>query len=82
MIPIANTFDVSVLRCLSAIGGGTVAEVALKLDRSRTYVRTRLVTLAETGYVRSFGAEPRFHTYELTSTGRSVVRCAETCPGA
>ena len=82
MVPIVNTFDLSVLRCLSAIGGGNVAKVAHRLDRSRTYVRTRLVTLAETGYVRAIGVEPRYHTFELTSAGRSVARRVETCPDA
>lgn len=82
MIPIANTFDLRVLRCLSAVGGANVPTVAHRLDRSRMYVRSRLVTLVETGYVRSVGEEPRFRAYELTAAGRSVVRRVETRSGA
>ncbi|WP_180271752.1 helix-turn-helix domain-containing protein [Halorubrum persicum] len=74
MIPIANAFDLVVLRCLSERGGGSAADVARRLDRSRTYVRTRLITLAETGYVRPAGAVPRLQTYELTSAGAAVAR--------
>lgn len=74
MIPIANAFDLNVLRCLSERGGGSAAEVARRLGRSRPYVRTRLVTLSETGYVRTSGAEPRFQAYELTSQGAAVAR--------
>lgn len=74
MIPIANAFDLIVLRCLSERGGGSAAEIARRLGRSRPYVRTRLITLAETGYVRTTGAEPRFQAYELTSQGAAVVR--------
>ncbi|WP_144926126.1 helix-turn-helix domain-containing protein [Halorubrum salsamenti] len=74
MIPIANAFDLIVLRCLSERGGGSASEIAGRLDRSRPYVRTRLITLAETGYVRTDGTEPRFQTYELTSTGAAVAR--------
>jgi|GEM_PF-5169269 len=78
MVPIANAFDLTVLQCLSEIdGGGRAAEVARRLGRSRPYVRTRLITLAETGYVRTDGAEPRYQTYELTSTGAAVARDAD-----
>lgn len=74
VIPIANGFDLAVLRCLSEIGSGGAAAVSQRFDRSHSYVRARLVTLAETGYVHATGPEPRFHTYELTDEGAAVVR--------
>lgn len=74
MIPIANGFDLAVLRCLSEIGGGGVAAVAREFDRSRSYVRAGLVTLAETEYLHASSPAPRFHTYELTAEGAAVAR--------
>ena len=74
MIPIANAFDLTVLRCLSELGGGRVSTVAKELDRSRLYVRARLVALAESGYVQETGLQPRYYTYELTPEGAAVAR--------
>lgn len=77
MIPLTNRFDLVVLRCLSEAGACGVAAVARQFDRSRSYVRSRLVTLAATGYVRAVGLEPRSHIYELTSKGAAVARRAD-----
>ncbi|WP_435096508.1 helix-turn-helix domain-containing protein [Halorubrum sp. N11] len=82
MIPIANAFDLIVLRCLSEDGGGNAAAVARRLGRSRPYVRTRLVTLAETGYVRTHGSKPRSQSYELTPTGAAVARRVDSMADA
>ncbi|WP_128903951.1 helix-turn-helix domain-containing protein [Halorubrum amylolyticum] len=74
MIPITNSFDLIVLRCLSKSESSNASEIAERFDRSRPYVRTRLITLAETGYVRTIGVNPRFQAYELTPMGAAVVR--------
>lgn len=79
MISIVNAFDLSVLRCLSEHGRSSAGRIASFLNRSLSYVDTRLITLTVTGYVRSIGADPRLQKYESTTAGEAAIRrvCAE-----
>ncbi|MGQ4556646.1 ArsR family transcriptional regulator [Halobellus sp. GM3] len=69
--------DFEILSYLAAEGRNNAVNVAVALDRDRTYMNTRLGTLARYGCLRRVGPAENSGLYEITEKGRVALEHRE-----
>jgi len=74
---LAAPTDFELLAALSDGKRNTAANLAIEIERNRSYINTRLPVLADYGLVERIGPAERSGLYEITPRGRAALRHRE-----
>jgi len=70
---LAAPTDFELLSALSDGKRNTAANLAIEIERNRSYINTRLPVLADYGLVERIGPAERSGLYEITEKGRAAL---------
>lgn len=69
--------DFDILEALDQYGRNVAANIAIRIDRDRAYINTRMPLLDDYGLVESIGPAPNAGLYQLTDRGQAVLNNRE-----
>lgn len=75
---LAAPTDFELLSALSDGKRNTAANLAIEIERNRSYINTRLPVLADYGLVDRIGPAERSGLYEITEQGRVALELRES----
>jgi predicted transcriptional regulator len=75
---LAAPTDFELLSALSDGKRNTAANLAIEIERNRSYINTRLPVLADYGLVERIGPAERSGLYEITERGRVALELRES----
>lgn len=68
-----NPTDYEIMSSIKNRGRNTAANLALELDKDRSYINARFSTLTRLGLVERVGPAPKSGLYEITEKGEQVL---------
>ena len=73
VVKLTEPTDFDILEALDRYGRNVAANIAIRIDRDRAYINTRMPLLDDYGLVESIGPAPNAGLYQLTDHGQAVL---------